>query len=150
MIKVAVNGYGTIGKRVASAILAQPDMSLIGVSKTSPNYEAYQAQKMGMSLYVTKESAKEFEEAGIKVKGVLEDMIREADVVVDATPNGVGAQYKQIYSSMGKRALFQGGEKANVADVSFSALCNYDEAVDKKFVRVVSCNTTGLLRTSVP
>ncbi|BCS94160.1 Glyceraldehyde-3-phosphate dehydrogenase [Metallosphaera sp. J1] len=147
MIKVAVNGYGTIGKRVASAILAQPDMTLVGVSKTSPNYEAYQAQRMGINLYVTKESLKEFEEAGIKVKGVLEDMIREADVVVDATPNGVGAQYKQVYTSMGKRALFQGGEKANVADVSFSALCNYDEAVDKKYVRVVSCNTTGLLRT---
>jgi len=26
MIKVAVNGYGTIGKRVADAVAAQPDM----------------------------------------------------------------------------------------------------------------------------
>ncbi|QKQ99306.1 phosphorylating glyceraldehyde-3-phosphate dehydrogenase [Metallosphaera tengchongensis] len=147
MIKVAVNGYGTIGKRVASAVTLQPDMSLIGVSKTSPNFEAYQAQKAGLNIYVTNDSLKEFEEAGIKIKGTLDEMFKEADVIVDATPNGVGAQYKQVYSSMGKKALFQGGEKSNVAEVSFSALCNYDEALGKQFVRVVSCNTTGLLRT---
>ncbi|AEB94682.1 phosphorylating glyceraldehyde-3-phosphate dehydrogenase [Metallosphaera cuprina] len=147
MMKVSVNGYGTIGKRVASAILAQPDMSLIGVSKTSTNYEAYHAQRLGIPLYVPKESIKEFEDAGIKVMGTIEEMFRDSDVIVDATPNGVGAQYKQVYSSLGKKSIFQGGEKANVADVSFSALCNYDEAVDKKYVRVVSCNTTGLLRT---
>ena len=31
-IKVAVNGYGVIGKRVADAILAQPDMHLVGIA----------------------------------------------------------------------------------------------------------------------
>ncbi len=33
MIKVSVNGYGTIGKRVADATLKQPDMELVGVAK---------------------------------------------------------------------------------------------------------------------
>ena len=32
-VKVAVNGYGTIGKRVADAVKLQPDMELIGVAK---------------------------------------------------------------------------------------------------------------------
>jgi glyceraldehyde-3-phosphate dehydrogenase (NAD(P)) len=34
MIRVGVNGYGTIGKRVADAGAAQPDMELAGVAKT--------------------------------------------------------------------------------------------------------------------
>ena len=28
-IKVAINGFGTIGKRVASAVMLQPDMELV-------------------------------------------------------------------------------------------------------------------------
>jgi glyceraldehyde-3-phosphate dehydrogenase (NAD(P)) len=38
--KIAVNGYGTIGKRVADAVRAQGDMEIVGISKTKPNYEA--------------------------------------------------------------------------------------------------------------
>ena len=34
-----------------------------------------------------------------------------------------------------------------VTGVSFVAQCNYDEALNKEAVRVVSCNTTGLCRT---
>ena len=33
-IKVAINGFGTIGKRVADAVDAQDDMEIIGVTKT--------------------------------------------------------------------------------------------------------------------
>ena len=33
MKSVAINGYGTIGKRVADAVAAQDDMKIIGVSK---------------------------------------------------------------------------------------------------------------------
>lgn len=147
MIKVSVNGFGTIGKRVATAITLQPDMKLIGVAKTSPNYEAFVAQRLGYRIFVPENSLKKFEEAGIKVAGTIEDMIRESDIVVDATPNGVGAKNKELYIKYSKNAIFQGGEKADVAEVSFSALCNYDEAINKRYIRVVSCNTTGLLRT---
>ena len=145
-VKVAVNGYGTIGKRVADAIRLQPDMELIGVAKTSPNYEAIIADRKGISIYTLEDSIKKFEKIGIKVAGTIEDMVKEADIVVDATPNGVGATYKPLYQSLNKNALFQGGEKADVGDISFSALCNYDEAKGKKYIRVVSCNTTGMLR----
>ncbi|MFO7539153.1 MAG: type II glyceraldehyde-3-phosphate dehydrogenase, partial [Chloroflexota bacterium] len=31
-IRVAVNGYGIIGKRVADAVRVQPDMELVGVA----------------------------------------------------------------------------------------------------------------------
>ncbi|ADX85522.1 phosphorylating glyceraldehyde-3-phosphate dehydrogenase [Saccharolobus islandicus] len=147
MISVAVNGYGTIGKRVADAILKQPDMRLIGVAKTSPNYEAFIAHRKGIKIYVPQQSIKKFEESGIPVAGTIEDLVKASDIVVDTTPNGVGAQYKPIYQQFQRNAIFQGGEKAEVADISFSALCNYDEALGKKYIRVVSCNTTALLRT---
>ncbi|BBG23753.1 type II glyceraldehyde-3-phosphate dehydrogenase [Sulfuracidifex tepidarius] len=147
MIKVSINGYGTIGKRVADAVLKQPDMELVGVAKTSPNYEAMVAFKRNMRIYVPEENKEKFISAGIEPAGNISDMIEESDVIVDATPNGVGAEYKKIYVEKGKPALFQGGEKSNVGEISFSALCNYDEAIGKKYVRVVSCNTTAMLRT---
>jgi glyceraldehyde-3-phosphate dehydrogenase (NAD(P)) len=31
-VRVAVNGYGVIGKRVADAVRAQEDMTLVGVA----------------------------------------------------------------------------------------------------------------------
>lgn len=146
-VKVAVNGYGTIGKRVADAVIRQDDMELIGVTKTRPNYEALIATRKNIPLYVPAGREGEFESKGIRVSGVLEDLLSKADVVVDATPGGVGATYKETYSKLGVKAIFQGGEKANVAEVSFSSLCNYEEALGKSYVRVVSCNTTGILRS---
>ncbi|RZN66497.1 MAG: glyceraldehyde-3-phosphate dehydrogenase, partial [Candidatus Methanolliviera hydrocarbonicum] len=38
MIRVGINGYGTIGKRVADAVAAQDDMKIVGVTKTRPNF----------------------------------------------------------------------------------------------------------------
>ncbi|MGB9372250.1 MAG: glyceraldehyde 3-phosphate dehydrogenase NAD-binding domain-containing protein, partial [Halobacteriota archaeon] len=42
-VKVAINGYGNIGKRVADAVAKQDDMKLVGVAKTRPNFEAFVA-----------------------------------------------------------------------------------------------------------
>ena len=39
MIKVGINGYGTIGKRVAEAVTLQDDMKIVGIVKTKPTYE---------------------------------------------------------------------------------------------------------------
>ncbi len=44
------------------------------------------------------------------------------------------------------RAVFQGGEKHDPTGYSFVAQVNYAGAVGRDFVRVVSCNTTGLSR----
>ena len=37
-IKVAVNGYGVIGKRVADAVRAMPDMDLVGVADIATDW----------------------------------------------------------------------------------------------------------------
>jgi len=147
MIKVAINGYGTIGKRVADAVAAQPDMKVIGVSKTKPSHEAFVAKSRGYPLYIAdiaKRAA--FEKAGLPVAGSIEEMLKAADIVVDATPGGVGAKNKPVYENLGIKAIWQGGEDHEVAGFSFNSDCNYKDAIGRQFARVVSCNTTGLCR----
>lgn len=147
MIRVAINGYGTIGKRVADAVSAQPDMEIVGVSKTKPSAEAFIAVKKGYPLYIADISKKDaFTKAGIEIAGSVDDMIKNADVVVDATPGGIGASNREKYEKAGVKAIWQGGEDHEVAGFSFSSSCNYKDAIGRQFVRVVSCNTTGLCR----
>ncbi|MEM3948684.1 MAG: type II glyceraldehyde-3-phosphate dehydrogenase [Zestosphaera sp.] len=145
-VRVGVNGYGTIGKRVAWAVTQQPDMELVGVVKTKPNWEALSALKRGYKIYTPKESVRDFHARSIEVQGTLEDLLNAVDVVIDATPGDVGASYRALYEGYARRAVFQGGEEPEVAEVSFNSLVNYREALGKRYVRVVSCNTTGLLR----
>ncbi|HDQ08228.1 MAG TPA: type II glyceraldehyde-3-phosphate dehydrogenase [Methanoculleus sp.] len=147
MIRVAINGYGTIGKRVADAVAAQPDMEVVGVSKTRPSSEAFIANERGYPLYIADIANRgKFEAAGIAVAGDVEEMLRKCDIVVDATPGGVGKDNKKLYELYGVKAIWQGGEKHEVAGISFNSSCNYNDAFGADFVRVVSCNTTGLCR----
>lgn len=145
-VRVGINGYGTIGKRVAWAVTQQPDMELVGIVKTKPNWEALSAVKRGYKIYTLEESVRDFHARSIEVQGTLEDLLNSVDVIVDATPGDVGASYKKLYESYDRRAIFQGGEEPEVAEVSFNSLVNYREALGRKYVRVVSCNTTGLIR----
>ncbi|WP_251327887.1 type II glyceraldehyde-3-phosphate dehydrogenase [Haloplanus pelagicus] len=151
MTKVGVNGYGTIGKRVADAVEAQPDMELVGVAKTRPNFEAEAAVRNGYPLYAAvAERADRFAEAGLELAGEVEELVVAADVVVDCTPSGIGAENAARYEAHDTPAIFQGGEDADVADVSFNARANYADAVGADSARVVSCNTTGLARILAP
>ncbi len=146
-VRVGVNGFGTIGKRVALAVAKQPDMELVGVVKRKPDYIAMLAAKSGFPIYAPgAKEAEAFEKAGFKVAGTLEDLLGKVDVIVDATPNGQGAENRKVYERFGVKMIFQGGEKPDVAEASFSTLCNYEEALGKQSLRVVSCNTTALLR----
>ncbi|MEM0043420.1 MAG: type II glyceraldehyde-3-phosphate dehydrogenase [Sulfolobales archaeon] len=146
MIRVGVVGFGTIGKRVADAIARQDDMRLVGVFKTRPNYESYIALRRGYDLYIPREREKDFNERGIKFKGFLEDLLDNIDIAIDASPGGVGARNKELYQKHNIKAIFQGGEKASVAETSFNALASYTKALGRRFIRVVSCNTTALVR----
>jgi glyceraldehyde-3-phosphate dehydrogenase (NAD(P)) len=151
MTRVGVNGYGTIGKRVADAVEAQPDMELVGVAKTRPNFEARTAVDKGYPLYAAvPERVERFDEAGLPLAGEVEELVAEADVVADCTPSGIGAENRTLYEEHDTPAIFQGGEDADVADVSFNARANYADAVGADSARVVSCNTTGLSRILAP
>jgi glyceraldehyde-3-phosphate dehydrogenase (NAD(P)) len=151
MITVGVNGYGTIGKRVADAVVKQPDMELAGVAKTRPNFEAETAVEKGYPLYAAvEERADQFAEAGIDIAGPVEELVEQSDVVVDATPSGIGEANSEMYAEYDTPALYQGGEDADFVDCSFNARSNYAEAEGADHVRVVSCNTTGLSRLAAP
>lgn len=146
-IKVGLVGYGTIGKRVADAVRLQKDMKLVGITAHSFNYRMHSANVLGIPIY-TMENVNDFKANGIKAAGAFKDLLNEVDVIVDATPSKVGKYNKDRYYAPKKiKAVFQGGEKPETADCSFVAQCNYDEAVNRDYIRVVSCNTTGLCRT---
>ncbi|WP_255198685.1 type II glyceraldehyde-3-phosphate dehydrogenase [Halorarius litoreus] len=151
MIQVGINGYGTIGKRVADAVEAQPDMELVGVAKTRPNHEAETAVEKGYPLYYAVDEREHlFGEAGIEVAGPVEELVAASDVVVDACPSGIGEQNSAMYDEYDTPALYQGGEDADFVDASFNARSNFAEAEGADHVRVVSCNTTGLSRLLAP
>ncbi|NYT20011.1 MAG: type II glyceraldehyde-3-phosphate dehydrogenase [Methanosarcinales archaeon] len=148
--KVAINGYGTIGKRVADAVMLQDDMEIIGIAKTRPNFETAMAHEKGYAIYTLADRVASMEKEGIEVAGTVEDMVEAADLVVDCTPGKVGATNKELYEKAGVKAIWQGGEAHELAGCSFNAETNYEEALGKDFVRVVSCNTTGLCRVISP
>lgn len=143
---VGVNGYGTIGRRVADAVLKQPDMELAGVTKATPDYRIDEAGEKGIKVYSVS-SAKPFMDAGYPVEGNLNDLLQQCDIVVDCAPKGRGKENLAIYSSFPKlKAIFQGGEKHELTGLSFNSDCNYEHAAGRRFLRVVSCNTTALCR----
>lgn len=151
MTRVGVNGYGTIGKRVADAIAAQPDMELVGVTKTSPNYGAEAAIRRGYDLYTAIDDCiDEFETAGLTISGTLTDLLDAVDVIVDCAPSGIGEQNRPVYELHDVRTVYQGGEDADIADASFNARASGDEVSGADSLRVVSCNSTGLSRILAP
>lgn len=148
MLSVGINGYGTIGKRVADAARTQPDMTVAGVVKTSPDHVAALADHRGYRLYVPDaEHVERFRSAGLEPAGTLATLLEESDVIVDATPSGVGETNVPAYEEAGIPYILQGAEPATAAQASFCARTNGRSCVDRSSLRVVSCNTTGLART---
>ena len=75
-VRVSVNGYGTIGKRVADAVTLQPDLRLVGIAKTRPNFEAEIARARGYPIFVAGDGdAASFRAAGLEVAGGLEELV---------------------------------------------------------------------------
>ncbi len=148
MIRVGINGYGTIGRRVADAVRKQKDMELVGVTAAHPHYKYALAIEKGIPLYaLDMKSLESFNSSGYTLKGTLNDLLQRVDVVVDGAPEDNGPTNKTAYQLAKVRAIFQGGEEHELTGTSFVAQCNFDRAKGKDMVRVVSCNTTGLCRT---
>ncbi len=146
-IRVGVNGYGVIGKRVADAVALQDDMEVVGVTFNSFDYRIRVAEEKGYPVYsVSAGGLKTAAEGGAHVLGTVDDLVKRVDVVVDCTARGRGLTNKSIYEKAGVKAVFQGGEAHDLTGLSFTAQVNYADALNRQFARVVSCNTTGLCR----
>jgi glyceraldehyde-3-phosphate dehydrogenase (NAD(P)) len=147
-IRVAINGYGVIGKRVADAVAAQDDMTLAGIADVATDWRMQVAQQNGYLLFgATGEHADAMREAGLNADGALDDLIGVADVIVDCTPKKIAAENVERYREAGIKFIVQGGEKHAVTGHSFSAENNYASALGRQSTRVVSCNTTSTVRT---
>jgi glyceraldehyde-3-phosphate dehydrogenase (NAD(P)) len=147
-IRVGLNGYGVIGKRVAAAVTRQDDMSLVGVSDVVTDWRARTITRNAFRLFgATTEAASAMRGAGLDVTGTLDDLLGQVDVVVDCTPKRIAAKNVDLYRRRGLKFILQGGEKHAVTDHSFVAESNYASALGRQATRVVSCNTTSVVRT---
>ncbi len=149
MVKVGIAGYGVIGQRLADGVALQQDMELVGVADIAPTLAVQALKEKGMPYRfynALPANASLLAGAGIDVAGALEELIEQCDIILDATSAGVGEQNKALYAKLGKKAVFQGGEKNSVADVFFHGYANYEQGLGKQFLKLTSCNTTGLIR----
>lgn len=156
-----VGGCGTIGQRVRDAINLQDDMLVYAIVTRSAKESVLTAHKKGYAIYTSEpKEIENFKRLGIDVKGTIEDILNGGgfDIIVDCTEdknardkNGkkIGSGEKNLiehYKPRDLKAILQGGERHEAVDVSFNALANYNDAIGKNYVRVVSCNTTGASR----
>ncbi|MDR0720407.1 MAG: type II glyceraldehyde-3-phosphate dehydrogenase [Treponema sp.] len=150
MVKVGVAGYGVIGQRLADGVALQKDMELVGIADLAPTLSIKALKEKGMpyDLYLVEGADKsKFDAAKIPVKGTFADLIGKVDIMLDSSPGGVGAKNKALYEKAGVKAIFQGGEKNSVADVFFHGYANYEKGLGANYLKLTSCNTTGLIRS---
>ncbi len=148
-VKVGVAGYGVIGQRLADGVALQEDMELVGIADVAPTLaiRALAEQGMPYDLYCAVPSMVDgLKAAGIPVSGMFDDLLDKVDVMLDATTAGIGAKNKELYKARGLKAIFQGGEKSDVADVFFHGYANYEKGLGAQFLKLTSCNTTGFIR----
>ena len=146
--KVGLVGYGVIGRRVADAIVLQPDMELVGIADVAADRRIGQATAKGHRLYsAVTEATEPMRSAGLSITGALEDLVEASELIVDCTPKKIGARNAETYRRLDKAFIVQGGEKHDLAGHSFVAEASFDSAIGKRATRVVSCNTTSIVRT---
>ena len=147
-IKVGVNGYGVIGKRVADAVSIQDDMELAGVCDVITDWRIKMAVLKNYPVFAADDTFKtKMNEALIETSGNLDDLLEASNIIVDCTPKKIAAQNIERYKKLGKKFILQGGEKHEATGHSFSAENNYSTALNRDSTRVVSCNTTSIVRT---
>ena len=153
MKKVFVNGYGSIGSRITSFLKDDPEISVFGIGKYSPDEKVTDAISRGLNVYVPERKLDDF--SNYKISGTIESALDECDLVIDAAPGGHGYKNKKnLYEPKNIPAIYQGGESTeggeSVSDLLFNSRANYDHALGKKHVMQGSCNVTGMGRILEP
>ena len=155
MVKVFINGYGNIGRRIATAFSQDKEIQFIGVGKYSVDDRVKDAVDRNFPLYVPANMVSKFKEKGFPVSGNISDAIMDSDIVIDAAKDGYGYDNKvNLYEPLNKAAIFQGGEDntgdKKVADVIHNSRVNYKDMFKKKYVIQGSCNVSGMGRILQP
>jgi glyceraldehyde-3-phosphate dehydrogenase (NAD(P)) len=124
-------------------------MELVGVADVAPTLPVRALAESGMPyrMFAAAPGAPDaLTTAGIPVSGGFDDLLDEVDIMLDAAPGGIGAKNKEKYVEHGVKAIFQGGEKGEIADVFFHGYANYEKGLGQNYLKLTSCNTTGLIR----
>jgi glyceraldehyde-3-phosphate dehydrogenase (NAD(P)) len=155
MVKLFINGYGNIGRRLATAFSLDREVNLIGIAKYNADERAKEAIFNGYKVFIPQTIEKDFNNKKLDFNGYIEEAIEQSDIVIDASKEGLGFANKQkFYLHMKKMAIFQGGEdregKYSVADIIHNSRVNYDKVVDKSYVIQGSCNVSGMGRVIQP
>jgi glyceraldehyde-3-phosphate dehydrogenase (NAD(P)) len=102
----------------------------------------------GFRLFgATSEAASAMSDVGLSVTGTLDDLLEQVDVIVDCTPKRIAGKNVELYRRRRLKFILQGGEKHATTGHSFVAESNYASALGRESTRVVSCNTTSVVRT---
>lgn len=153
MKKVFINGYGSIGSRITAFLKDDPEISVIGVGKYSPDDKVNQAISKGLRVYVPERKLDDFK--NFEISGSIESALDDCDLVIDASPGGFGYKNKKnIYEPKSLMVIYQGGETIvgdqAVSDLLFNSRSNYDLSTGKRHVMQGSCNVTGMGRILEP
>lgn len=155
MVRVFINGYGNIGRRIASAFSHDEEIQLVGIGKYSIDERLDEAFTKKFKVYVPEQKMADFRHMGYDISGTISDAVKASDIVIDAAKDGFGyANKKNFYIPMDKGAIFQGGEdragEKKVADLIHNSRINYDKVANQKYVIQGSCNVSGMGRIMQP
>lgn len=155
MVRVFINGYGNIGRRLASAFSHDKETQFVGIGKYSIDDKLDEAFAKKFPVYVPEEKILEFKQKGYDISGTITDAIKSSDLVIDAAKEGFGYKNKlNYYVPLNKPAIFQGGEDRSgenkVADIIHNSRVNYDKVANQKYVIQGSCNVSGMGRIMQP
>jgi glyceraldehyde-3-phosphate dehydrogenase (NAD(P)) len=155
MVRVFINGYGNIGRRLASAFSHDKEIQFVGIGKYSIDDRVDEAFAKKFAVYVPEQKIHDFRQKGYDISGTISDAVKQSDLVIDAAKDGSGYTNKvNFYIPMNKNAIFQGGEdrmgEKKVADIIHNSRINYDQAANQKYVIQGSCNVSGMGRIMQP
>lgn len=152
---VHVVGTGTIGEPLIGLLSENKEafgIDEVTFHKNSPRLgdspKLNQLLRRGALLAANENKVKEFRDLGVEVAYESEEAIRQATVVIDCTPSGVGIENKaQFYSKYADRVkgfIAQGSEfgfgKMYARGINDHIL----EPGKDQFLHVVSCNTHNI------
>lgn len=155
MVRVFINGYGNIGRRLASAFSHDKEIQFVGIGKYSIDNKVDEAFSKKFPVYVPEEKVPEFKGKRYDISGTISDAIKKSDLVIDAAKDGFGYSNKvNFYIPLNKPAIFQGGEdrtgEKKVADIIHNSRINFDKVTNQKYVIQGSCNVSGMGRIMQP
>lgn len=148
-VKVGINGYNRLGKRIADAVNIQDDMDVIGVAMDTVDFNAELLLLRDYPLFVDRENESDFEDMGFVVDGQAADMLDAADIVVDCTKSNDKGDFLRDIRSERKKAVFS-SDSIMISAQAFNALANYQNLFEKDMARIPAPDVTAVTRSILP